>query len=184
MDKRLFVVDNFYSNPDDVRAFAMGIDYEGSSQWYKGKRSKEQYNFPGIQESFEQIMNMKLKPLDEHGMCGRFQFLTAQDPLVYHYDTQQWAAMIYLTPDPPPGSGTSLYRSKITGARRLEDPRIDESFPRGFYDSSQFELIDNIGNLYNRLCIMDARCIHSASMYFGNNDNNCRLTHLFFFDHE
>jgi hypothetical protein len=116
-------------------------------------------------------------------MCGRFQFLTAQDPLVYHYDTQQWAAMIYLTPDPPPGSGTSLYRSKITGARRLEDPRIDESFPRGFYDSSQFELIDNIGNLYNRLCIMDARCIHSASMYFGNNDDNCRLTHLFFFDH-
>ena len=63
MDKRLFVVDNFYSNPDDVRAFAMGIEYEGSSQWYKGKRSKEQYNFPGIQESFEQIMNMKLKPL-------------------------------------------------------------------------------------------------------------------------
>jgi len=121
MDKRLFVVDNFYSSPDDVRAFAMGVDYEGSSQWYKGKRSKEQYNFPGIQESFEEIMNRKLKPLNEHGMCGRFQFLTAQDPLVYHYDSQQWAAMIYLTPDPPPGSGTSLYRSKITGARRLEE---------------------------------------------------------------
>ena len=119
MDKRLFVVDNFYSNPDDVRAFAMGVEYEGSSQWYKGKRSKEQYNFPGIQESFEEIMNRKLKPLNEHGMCGRFQFLTAQDPLVYHYDTQQWAAMIYLTPDAPPGSGTSLYRSKITGANRL-----------------------------------------------------------------
>jgi hypothetical protein len=183
MDKRLFVVDNFYSDPDDVRAFAMGVDYEGSSQWYKGKRSKERYNFPGIQESFEQIMNMKLKPLNDHGMCGRFQLLTAEDPLVYHYDSQQWAAMIYLTPDPPPGSGTSLYRSKITGARRLEDPRIDESFPRGFYDPSQFELIDSIGNLYNRLCIMDARCIHSASMYFGNNDDNCRLTHLFFFDH-
>jgi hypothetical protein len=184
MDKRLFVVDNFYANPDDVRNFALGVNYDPSSEWYKGKRSKEQYNFPGIQEAFESIMGRKLKPLNEHGMCGRFQLLTSEDPIVYHYDTQQWAGMIYLTPDAPVGSGTSLYKSKITGARRLEDPRIDESFPNGFYDSSQFELMDQIGNVYNRLVIMDARCIHSASMYFGNNDNNCRLTHLFFFDHE
>jgi hypothetical protein len=91
--------------------------------------------------------------------------------------------MIYLTPDAPAGSGTSLYKSKTTGARRLEDQGINESFPTGHYDSSQFELIDSIGNIYNRVCIMDARCIHSASMYFGNNDNNSRLTHLFFFDH-
>lgn len=184
MDKRIFVVDNFYENPTDVRSFALKVDYEESNQWYKGKRSKEQYNFPGIKESFEHIMNMKIKPLDEHGMCGKFQLLTAQHNIVYHYDTQQWAAIVYLSPNAPPGSGTSLYRSKITGARRLEDPRIDESFPNGFYDPSQFELIDSIGNLYNRLVITDARCIHSASMYFGNNDDNCRLTHLFFFDNE
>lgn len=182
MDKRLFVVDNFYSDPDSIREFALSVEYVEDNNWYKGSRSKEQHVFPGLQEAFENVMNMKLKPLGSHSQCGRFQILTAQDSVVYHYDTQQWAAMIYLTPNAPPESGTSQYRSKLTGARNLSDPGIDESFKGGFYDRSKFELIDNVGNVYNRLVIMDARCIHSASSYFGNSKETGRLTHLFFFD--
>jgi hypothetical protein len=46
------------------------------------------------------------------------------------------------------------------------------------------ELVDKIGNVYNRLVIFDAKLIRSASCYFGNNDNNCRLFQMFFFDLE
>jgi hypothetical protein len=39
MAKRMFIVDNFYSNPDQVREFALSVDYEKDLRWYKGLRS-------------------------------------------------------------------------------------------------------------------------------------------------
>ncbi|NDG29189.1 glycosyltransferase [bacterium] len=184
MDKRLWVVDNFYEDPFKVREFALGVEYQEDGKWYKGSRSKEQHLFPGIKESFESIMGMKLKPFESHAMCGRFQILTAIDNLVYHYDSQKWAAMIYLTPDAPIESGTVLLKSKVTGARHLNDPNCSESFVGGFYDKTKFEVVDNVGNVFNRIVIMDANCIHAASQYFGQSKEDGRLTHLFFFDNE
>lgn len=52
----------------------------------------------------------------------------------------------------------------------------------GFYDRSKFELVDTAGNVFNRLVLFDAKCIHSANEYFGTNITNSRLFHLFFFD--
>lgn len=185
MNKRLFVVDDFYTNPDEVRQFALTqVEYEGSSPFYKGKRSTSQYIVDGLQQSFEHIMNMKLKPLSTHGMCGRFQILTAEDPIVYHSDSQKWAGVIYLTPNAPHDSGTLLLKSRTTNARNPNDIGYSESFQNGFYDKTQFDIVDCIGNVYNRLVIFDAQMIHAATNYFGNRDDNSRLTHLFFFDNE
>jgi hypothetical protein len=55
-------------------------------------------------------------------------------------------------------------------------------FKNGFYDSTEFEVVDVVGNVYNRLVLFNARMIHSASTYFGNNMENGRLFQLFFFD--
>lgn len=184
MNKRLWVVDDFYVEPDKVREFALGVEYDNDLQWYKGSRSKEQFNFPGIKEAFEKVMGIKLKPLESHAMCGRFQLLTAKDNLVYHVDSQKWAAMIYLTPHAPTQTGTVLLKSLITGARHSDDPSFENTFQGGFYDKTKFEVVDQIGNVYNRLIIMDARCIHAAAQYFGQSKEDCRLTHLFFFDNE
>ena len=52
----------------------------------------------------------------------------------------------------------------------------------GFYDKTKFELVDTAGNVFNRLVLFDAKCIHSANEYFGTNLTNSRLFHLFFFD--
>lgn len=184
MNTRLWVIDNFYTNPDEVRNFALSVEYQEDNDWYKGSRSKLQHNFPGIKEIFEKIMGIKLKDLNSHGMCGRFQLCTAQENLVYHVDSQKWAAMVYLTPNAPVESGTSLLKSKITGARHASDPNFEGTFNGGFYDKTKFEVVDKIGNVYNRLIIMDAQCIHAACQYFGNTKENARLTHLFFFDNE
>jgi tetratricopeptide (TPR) repeat protein len=184
MNKRLWVVDDFYVEPDKVREFALGVEYDDDLQWYKGSRSKEQFNFPGIKEAFEKVMGIKLKPFESHAMCGRFQLLTAKDNLVYHVDSQKWAAMIYLTPHAPTQTGTVLLKSLITGARHSDDPSFENTFQGGFYDKTKFEIVDQVGNVYNRLIIMDARCIHAAAQYFGQSKDDCRLTHLFFFDNE
>jgi len=185
MNKRLWVVDDFYVDPDKVREFALGVEYQEDNRWYKGYRSKEQYVSQEIQEMFENIMGINLKPLKEtHGMCGKFQICTAEEPIVYHVDSQKWAAMIYLTPNAPVECGTMLLRSKITGSRNLNDSYHEGTFSGGFYDKTKFEVVDVVGNIYNRLIIMDAQCIHAACQYFGQTKENSRLTHLFFFDNE
>lgn len=182
MKKRLFIVDNFYENVDDIRKFALSLEFKQDIRWYKGFRSAMTFRPPSIKESFEKIIGEKINVWDEHSFNGCFQITTAEDPQVYHHDAQKWAAMIYLSPDAPIESGTRLHRSTISGARHADDTTINRAFSGGFYDSTKFDTVDNAGNIYNRLVIMDARCIHSAGPYFGTNFESGRLIHLFFFD--
>jgi hypothetical protein len=180
--KSIWVVDNFYANPHAVREFALQQQYEDQSDWYKGRRTFQQFFVPGTKEAFEKIMDIKIREWETHGMCGRFQYCTAQDDLVYHHDSQTWAAMIYLTPNAPYCAGTSLYAAK-NGARRTSDINFnDDVFAGGFYDQTKFDLVDSVGNIFNRLFIFDAQNIHAASQYFGQTKEDSRLFHIFFFD--
>ena len=176
-----WVVDNFYADPIAVRNFALKQEFVEEKDYYKGCRTKHQYFLPGTKEAFEKIMGIQIREWESHGMCGKFQYCTAQDNLVYHHDGQTWAAMIYLTPDAPYDCGTSLFASK-NGARKSSDANIRTAFDGGFYDSTKFDLIDSIGNVFNRLFIFDAQNIHAASKYFGQTIEDSRLFHIFFFD--
>lgn len=180
--KRVFIVDNFYTNPDEVREFALSVPYVEDLRWYKGLRSTTTYRPKGIKEAFEFIIGERINRFEEHGFNGVFQIMYSKDPQVYHYDMQKWAAMIYLAPDAPLESGTRTHRSRINGTTHRTDPNADLAFNGNFYDSTKFDIVDNIGNRYNRLAIMDAQCFHSAGPYFGDTPQNGRLTHLFFFD--
>ena len=180
--KRVFIVDNFYSNPDAVREFALSVPYKEDLRWYKGLRSLETYRPKGIKEAFEHIIGERIFNFEEHGFNGVFQLMYAKDPQVFHFDLQKWAAMIYLTPNAPLESGTRTHKSKINATSHKTDPDSDKAFNGNFYDSTKFENVDVIGNVYNRLAIMDAQSFHSAGFYFGDNPTNGRLTHLFFFD--
>jgi hypothetical protein len=181
-NKRIFVVDNFYSNPDEVRQFALAQEYQSDIRWYKGLRTTTPFRNNRLKNAFEIIVGEKIINWDSHGYNGVFQITTSRDPQVYHYDEQKWAAMIYLTPDAPLGSGTRTHQSKFNKVRHSSEEGVDLAFNGDFYDSTRFDTVDNIGNIYNRLVIMDARCIHSAGSYFGQNNEESRLVHLFFFD--
>lgn len=181
--KRLFVVDNFYNDPDLVRSFALQQEYEPSSDWYKGSRTYKQFLMPRVKKAFEEIMGIKIREWESHGMNGKFQYCVPENPLVYHYDGQTWAAMVYLTPDAPFSTGTSFYAHKQTKIRHIDEhPNADDCFKGGFYDSTKFELVDTVGNVYNRLVIFDARCFHAAAGYFGKDITDSRLFQIFFFD--
>jgi len=90
--------------------------------------------------------------------------------------------ILYLNPNAPIECGTMLLKSRITGSRHTDDLYHEGSFSGGYYDKTKFDVVDVIGNIYNRLIIMDAQCIHAASQYFGQDKDDSRLTHLFFFD--
>jgi glycosyltransferase involved in cell wall biosynthesis len=181
---RLWIVDDFYADPYAVREFALKQEFEDNIEYYKGNRSKQQFIVPGTKEAFEKIIGKKITNWTEtHGMCGRFQYCTAQDDLVYHCDGQTLAGMIYLTPDAPVSCGTSLFAHKRTGLRNENDFGDVNVFEEtGFYDKTKFEMVDTAGNVFNRLVLFDAKCIHSANEYFGTDITNSRLFHLFFFD--
>lgn len=192
-DKRLFVVDNFYDNPHAVREFALQQTYfpgEGAV----GHRTRKQFLFDGLRESFESIIGSKIVDhtndgfgWNDEGINGRFQYCPAGTPSVFHCDSQKWAAVIYLTPDAPPESGTSFFRHKET--KIFHNSQIDWESGQGlkvfnqntFLDGTPYEPIDIVGNVFNRLVIFDGGLIHSGINYFGWNIETSRLFHIFFF---
>ena len=192
--KDLIVIDNFYENPDLVRSFAMNSLGFEPSDYHKGQRSKERFYLKDTKEKFEMIIGRRITNWDHPNYAnGVFQFTTAQDPIVYHVDTQTYAAMVFLTPNAPLESGTAFYKSKFTGATIFDGTHDPEEFEKtfkgvssnvNFYDSTQYELMDEVANVYNRLVLFNAKRIHAASKYFGDEINNARFFQLFFFDVE
>lgn len=188
----LIVVDNFYENPDAVRKFAMQQEFIVNESYYKGQRTRS-FIPSWVQKSFEGYLG---KPIKEFtGATGVFQYCTSKDQVVYHFDSQEYAAMVYLTPDAPLSSGTSTYKSKITNlmhAATDEDvKRLNKSVHEinaasfngnNFYDSHNMELVDSVANVYNRMVIFNSRALHAATSYFGSDINNGRLFHLYFFN--
>lgn len=183
---RLWIVDDFYSDPDVIRNTALNAPYieGGIGRGFIGRRSQQQFLFPGLKERFEQIMSMKITKWDSNATNGRFQACWAGEPLVYHCDDQSWAGVIYLTPDAPVECGTTLFGHKKSKIRHSTHPQVfTEVFNTGtFLDKTPYEPVDVAGNIYNRLVLWDATSIHSASEYFGSSVNNGRLFQIFFFD--
>jgi len=181
-NKRIFVVDDFYTDPYAVREYALQQEFVADLRYYKGKRTQEKFFVPGTKKAFESIIGQSITVWDEYGVNGVFQTCNAEDPLVYHTDFQQWAGMVYLTPDAPFECGTSMYAHKETKARHISHPGYERSFEGGFLDKTKFELVDTVGNVFNRLVIFNGKCIHAASQYFGKDIADSRLFHMFFFD--
>lgn len=180
--KRIFVVDNFYEDPVAVRDFALQ-QYFFDDEGYLGMRTRKQFFFEGVKERFESVIGQPITSWEEQSMNGRFQTCKAGTPLVYHCDGQKWAGMVYLTPDAPPSTGTSFFRHRATGVRHHSEPKIMECFnQKTFLDGTPYELVDKIGNIFNRLVIFDGGLIHSASEYFGWDIPSSRLFHMYFFN--
>jgi hypothetical protein len=180
----IVVVDNFYENVDSIRKIALSQNYDYHSAYHKGKRTNDVFRFEGLKESFENILNCKIKNWEKYGINGCFQICVGGDQLVYHFDNQEYAGIIFLTPDPPPQTGTSFYRSRHTKKMKCYENDENIVFKNGYLDSTEFELVDVVGNIYNRLVLFDSKMFHAASNYFGTDLENGRLFQLFFFDLE
>lgn len=196
----LVIVDNFYKEPDDVREFALCQDFGPNIAAYKGQRTAEKFLWPFLKEEFERLLGRPIVDWLNQPANGCFQITGFDDPLVWHSDLQSYAAAVYLTPDAPVSAGTSFWRDKTYGCRRppqhpLEYDRFEDDKARNtasdeVYSSynilhpDNWELVDRVGAVFNRLVIWDAQMIHSASSYEGmvsNVADKARLVQLFFF---
>ena len=196
----LLIVDNFYKNPDEVRNFALQQDFVTDNRFYKGKRTKERFLWAYLREEFERLLNRPIVDWLNQPANGCFQITGYNDPLVWHSDVQSYAAAIYLTPQAPITAGTSFWRDKKWHARRptnhpLEFDRYPTDDVRvqangevyneyNLLHPDNWELVDKVGPVYNRLAMWDAQMIHSASTYEGlvsDVADKARLVQLFFF---
>lgn len=175
----MLVVDGFYKDPDSVVRIAESADYQEDERYYKGLRSKETYKFPWVKEEFERLLGVQIIDWLNQPYNGCFQITDKNNPLVYHSDTQEYAAAIYLTKDGDQ-MGTSFWKDKKYGNRRppASDVQLQEVYSEyNITHPDNWELVDKVGGVYNRLVIWDAKMIHSASLY----TEDPRLVQLFFF---
>jgi hypothetical protein len=128
----------------------------------------------------------------EEQYTGSYQFTTSKDRSWIHADqTTKWAGVCYLTPDAPLSSGTGLFKHKKTGltmAPKNPDGTYNMTILNEIYKDSQdmtkWELVDRIGNVYNRLVLYRGDHFHISMDYFGRDINDGRLFQTFFFDTE
>jgi len=93
------------------------------------------------------------------------------------------AAVLYLSPNAPTNSGTSLYKCRDISRWSSLDidtmKQINALERRDLYENL-FERVDVFGNVHNRLIVYPGSIFHKSNEYFGDNLTNGRLTQIFF----
>ena len=195
------IIDNFLPYPNIIRQWALNQQYLNDKE-YTAKIDKTT-TWPGVRT--EHVMELDMDYANV--VLGRFvnyvntlypnpgkvvntvqsyfQLCSAADGDSWvHQDNCVFAAgILYLSPNPPPDSGTILYRCKDLrkwNSLHISDMmKINRLEKKDLYDSL-FEPIDSIGNVYNRLVIYSGDAFHKSNNYFGSNREDSRLTQVFF----
>jgi len=206
---------NFYDFPYEIRNYALQQSYQTMDEAYA--EFGESSNFPGYRthkgngyatQDVKDKIEKVIEPL--HGKIiewdnpwnGLFQWCNWSHRSWVHTDIPgTWAGVLYLTPNPPPGSGTGFYMHKETGVRR-RIPDIDSPDPKAFADNFEYmekinsklmadgchfekwKLIDEVSNEFNKLILYRGDYWHKSLEYFGQDIWDSRLFQTFFFTTE
>lgn len=185
------VIDDFYTNPFEVRDFALEQDFnvEGNFPGYR--------TLPFANDSIKETIGDILRPFAGEitwwggEYTGAFQYTTAEDRSWIHSDSYtDWAGVLYLTPDAPITAGTGIFKHKKTGLMHwnFDDHRDDPFDPQSPSETAQdvtkWDMVDRFGNVFNRLILYRADNFHVSLDYFGKDLNDGRLFQVFFFNTE
>ena len=193
----LIVIDNFYNNPYETRNYILTQEFSVKGN-YPGRRTKSYAN-----EHLKEIIQKYVEPFggkitefpipqkdgsDEAIIYnGSFQYTTSRDRSWIHIDGfNNWAGIVYLTPDAPLTSGTCFYRF-YDGSMCKDDMEIlgnkDET-DKWSQDLTKWKEVDKVGNVFNRLILFNSNRFHMSMDYFGDSKENGRLFQVFFFSTE
>lgn len=168
----MIIIDNFLPYPHVVREWAL------QQKYYNCEEMSELHNipttWPGIRTDvivdldtdYANDILSKISYLassffgvtSSSGIRSCFQITTEKDgdSWIHKDDVGVVAGLLYLTPDPPPESGTIIY---------TPPPHKEH---------------DIVGNSFNRLLLYSANAYHKSNNYFGSGMRDGRLTQLFF----
>ena len=186
------IIDNFYNNPMQTRMQVLQQDFRIRGN-YPGPRTVS-FATPELRDIIQRYVRpfggkITMFPMEKHdkNYNGAFQLTTSRDRSWFHVDSwNNWAGVLYLTPNAPPSGGTGLYRFE-DGTRFDFEQKIrnnEDKINNATTDFTKWDLIDQIGNVFNRLVLFNAHHFHSSMDYFGSNPGDGRLFQVFFFSTE
>jgi hypothetical protein len=194
METNLIITDDFYQNPDEVREYALSQEFSVRGN-YPGQRTSPVF-YDGLKNSIQYIIQQaggKITQFEEFDYNTAFQYTTIEDKSWIHADqTTKWAGVCYLTPTAPITAGTALYKHKETGLYKAatnpdgsyNKELMDKIYEEDCNDVSKWEMVDIVGNKYNRLVLYRGDLFHSSLDYFGTSKYDGRLFQTFFFNTE
>lgn len=195
MYQSLIVVDDFYSEPMEVRRIALASDYPevAAPRTYPGRNSDRKYTPPGLDQVVSRLVGSPVagnpNPNAAH---GGFRITLAGEPSRYlvHVDPPllAWVGVIYLNPPAQCQGGTAFFRHKGLNSDRTP---LSEDELRAYGPADMAELMRQDGNdpakwehlmtvpmRFNRLVMYRPWLWHSSGAAFGTTREDGRLIQL------
>ena len=170
--KKILIKDNFFDNVNDLRDLALSTRFFSAEEYnydvgWRGYRTNEMRDLDKniLKVSCRKIKNelIKFYNLEIGEDEGNFYFhitltdtkntLENFDTNKFHTDDSRFAGIVYLSPNPPPKTGTTII---------INNQNKD------------------IENKFNRLVAYPSSLIHAPSDLYGNTMETGRLTLSFF----
>jgi len=168
----LLIKDDFFTKPNFIRELALSCNFINAEDisvdvGWRGYRTEEfdyinDIKLIDISQKVNDIVSnhynldgYSIKSYFHLSHLGTKKTLDDFENKKYHKDDFDYAGVIYLKPNPPKGTGTSI----LDGARNK---------------------IESVDNKYNRLIAYPAHHIHAPTDLFGNDFTTGRLTLTFF----
>ena len=193
------IIQNFYDNPDEIRRFALSQNYQYCHE------KIDNYGFPGCRTEelrkidsnlYESLCRKLISVFHDLGKDPmRWEILTSFQIVEEKYDrglihqdgNVVFAGIIYLSPDAPLNSGTSIFRknSKFNQttydeAMLLNDEMLKSNQQSSYDYHEMFDEVVTVNNVYNSLILFEGDTYHAANKFFGASKNDARLTQTFF----
>ena len=193
----LIIIDNFYKNAMETRNYVLTQEFKVRGN-YPGQRTRsfannhlkdiiQDYITPFGGKITEFPMPDETNKDDNNIYNGAFQYTTSRDRSWIHVDGfNNWAGVLYMTPDAPVSAGTGFYKYKDGTTYESDMKILDNKAEIDAFcqDMTRWEQVDKVGNIFNRLILFNAKRFHMSLDYFGNSKENGRLFQVFFFSTE
>ena len=193
----VYIIDNFYPEPDKVREFALQQAYDveyPSKNWNDTSINKL---WPGYATGLlhrDKFIDMAVskaigRPIRSKEKSGFFRLSKAEDTydVRVHVDyipgknaIKQYQGVVYLSaPEYCIGKvGTTFLRHKETGKIKLDSSNDYWYFQNDFKDSGKWDIYFSAECVYNRLVVFESNYFHDVGDIFGDSLENGRLAQI------
>tara|TARA_B000000609_G_scaffold156603_1_gene149485 strand:+ start:748 stop:1434 length:687 start_codon:yes stop_codon:yes gene_type:complete len=199
--------DGFYKDPDSIVDFALSLDYHSDLGRYPGCRTKCLSKID--KNLYHSCMHKFLSMFDDFdepniGVIGQTSFQKTwrfsnkkEHPVNkgwIHKDGALLAAVVYLSKNPDPNSGTTIFKRKfgeetpplpivsgeVLGMEKQVDVNSIKKYERSLIENNKpFDVQMEVKNAYNRIICYDGEQDHTQTNYWMSNED-FRLTQVFF----
>jgi len=192
----------------DFAGKARNSEYNRKQHFRRTRSFSGDPNMAGVRRKIEEVLGAKTvnwESVEGEGENMSFQVTYNLEgefaTHCVHTDKSDWGGILYLSPNPPASSGTNFVRHKELGLRKPCEidggqrgcggeggeriAEIDEVWKGDKFDAEKWEVVDTVGNVYNRMVLFNATNFHRSSGYFGDGESGVeggRLFMNFFFD--